>query len=582
MAKPAPRKDGGYVLITVLVLALAASLVTFVSIKESRLQERMSGNQQKMVNAHQAAEKGVYETITLINNLLANNATIAQIQGDIARSGGAGGQNFVISDVSYSAPNLRFLSKGTFQDASAYLKTNFQVTTGVSPFSGGVVACERLQLSGSGTINSYDPTKGNADASGNDRSNARVKVIDGKNQQVRLDGNAPIQGEVQIRNGSLMVNGSSHISGDVKVSGSVELSPSAQIYGNLQTGSYLKMGPSANIGGDVSAVGNVELSSSSHIQGSVQTGGNYAMQSSAEVGGSVSVAGNVTDLGWNSKADSLTHAGTRPSLQSGQFTTTKPDGLVQAAVSSPAAPAISSEDCDPLDIQAKLSPFSSLTPVSTIQSEHSNNNTQASYSFNGNSGQAYSTDNYNSNTAPKIDITPVTMDVLGQQKPVYVLDNLVLDNASMNITSGDVVIYVKNNTKIEGGGSGIHVADGATLTILTPGKVEFGSSGKVTTDATGAATSSNKPPISIYSSYSDGGTGIDVKEAGQVAYAAIYAPYTHAEVKNGTAFSGAVRAKSITVNGAGKLHYDESLEQVKAGSTGSSLNLISLLDYYPN
>ena len=567
----------GYVLVSVLVLALVASMVVFVSIRENQLQERMSGNQQKMINARLAAEKGVYDTITLINSLLASNSTTSQIQSAIARDEPA----FSISSVSYSPPDLHFVSEGKFQDARASIKARFQITTGVSPFSGGVVACDSLQLSGSGTINSYDPTKGDANAADNDLSNAKVKVIDGKGNQVRLDGNAPIKGDVQVNNGSLMISGSSHISGDVKVTGSAELSSSAQIFGDLQTGSSLSMGSSARIGGDVSAVGNVSLSSSASVTGSVQTGGNYQMESSATVGGSVSVAGNVNALGWNSSAGSLTYAGTLPALQPKQFTTTSGQLPTRGAVSSPSAPVISSEECDPIDISAKLAPFSAVTPVSTIESEHSNNGVSASYSFSGTSGQAYSTGNYNSNTSPKLPITPVTMDVLGQQKPVYVLDNLVLNNAAMNITSGDVVIYVKNMTKIEGGGSGIHVANGATLTILTPGKVEFGSSGQVTTGATGAATSSNKPPISIYSSYSAGGTGVDVKDAGNVAYAAIYAPYTHAEVKNGTAFSGAVRAKSITVNGAGQLHYDESLGQVKAGSSGSTIDLLSILDYFP-
>src|SRR5574344_820654 len=124
----------GYVLVSVLVLALVASMVVFVSIRENQLQERMSGNQQKMINARLAAEKGVYDTITLINSLLAANSTTSQIQSAIARNESA----FSISSVSYSPPNLHFISEGKFQDARASLKANFQLTTGVSPFSGGV------------------------------------------------------------------------------------------------------------------------------------------------------------------------------------------------------------------------------------------------------------------------------------------------------------------------------------------------------------------------------------------------------------------------------------------------------------
>ena len=64
-------RQRGYVLVTVLILAMVASMVAFVSIRENQLQERMSGNQQKMINARLAAEKGIYETIALIKNQLA-------------------------------------------------------------------------------------------------------------------------------------------------------------------------------------------------------------------------------------------------------------------------------------------------------------------------------------------------------------------------------------------------------------------------------------------------------------------------------------------------------------------------------
>ena len=121
----------GYVLVSVLVLALVASMVVFVSIRENQLQERMSGNQQKMINARLAAEKGVYDTITLINSLLASNSTTSQIQSAIARDEPA----FSISSVSYSPPDLHFVSEGKFQDARASIKARFQITTGVSPFS---------------------------------------------------------------------------------------------------------------------------------------------------------------------------------------------------------------------------------------------------------------------------------------------------------------------------------------------------------------------------------------------------------------------------------------------------------------
>lgn len=160
------------------------SMVVFVSIRENQLQERI-WQSAKWINARLAAEKGVYDTITLINSLLASNSTTSQIQSAIARMN----PRSLLAVSHYSPPDLHFVSEGKFQDARASIKARFQITTGVSPFSGGVVACDSLQLSGSGTINSYDPTKGDANAADNDLSNAKVKVIDGKGN-AGLDGNA--------------------------------------------------------------------------------------------------------------------------------------------------------------------------------------------------------------------------------------------------------------------------------------------------------------------------------------------------------------------------------------------------------
>lgn len=65
----------GYVLVSVLVLALVASMVVFVSIRENQLQERMSGNQQKMINARLAAERGIAAALDYITNQMASERT---------------------------------------------------------------------------------------------------------------------------------------------------------------------------------------------------------------------------------------------------------------------------------------------------------------------------------------------------------------------------------------------------------------------------------------------------------------------------------------------------------------------------
>ena len=69
----------GYVLVSVLVLALVASMVVFVSIRENQLQERMSGNQQKMINARLAAERGIAAALEHIKTQMASGTDINSI-----------------------------------------------------------------------------------------------------------------------------------------------------------------------------------------------------------------------------------------------------------------------------------------------------------------------------------------------------------------------------------------------------------------------------------------------------------------------------------------------------------------------
>ena len=198
-----------------------------------------------MINARLAAEKGIYDTQQLIAQQLSSGQNIAAILTRINNQNTQSPQNtsyYRTYSASYNAPLLTFISQGHHQDADSYLAARFNISTGLHPFTGGVVACDDISLSGSGSIDSYDPENFNPSSTGLPfRNNAPVKVLDGKgNNGVTLSGGTAIGGNVAINNGSLAL-GNGTINGDVTATANVSMSSATNILGNVTAGGNLKL-----------------------------------------------------------------------------------------------------------------------------------------------------------------------------------------------------------------------------------------------------------------------------------------------------------------------------------------------------
>ena len=523
----------GYVLVSVLVLSLVASMVVFVSIRENQLQERMSGNQQKMINARLLAEKGVYESIALLRNGLTQQSTTAQLQTSLTRTEA----DYQVSNVSYNAPIFSLISKGGYQDATAYLKANLAVDNGIAPFDAGVISCETLEVQGSGQIDSYDPVNGGYDrnTAGRHADNAKVEVLNSGANVNKLDGASPIRGDVKV-NGNVEVQGSAEITGSITVSQNLNMSGGGTKIGSANVGGNLTMSPSAQIIGAANVVGNVDAKS-------------------------------------QTKVGSLSYGGTLTTPQQSGLTAT--NGTI--ANRMPSTPTIQNKSCDPLNITTAFAGYNGLASAGSIAGNHGNQKT--SYNITPTTAEVYKNDNDKNSTTITNSLAS-TANVFSENKEVHVLDSLHLESASLHISGGDVTIIVKGNFNTSGGGSSINVDAGSSLTLLVMGKTELQSNGKFNVSNAGAGVNNGKPPISIYSSYS-GGEGVRFDGAFDGGYAAVYAPLTAAKIEGRGTLSGAVRAKTLTVRGAGGLHYDESLGAVKQAAGPVKVNLVSLSDYYP-
>jgi hypothetical protein len=522
----------GYVLVSVLVLSLVASMVVFVSIRENQLQERMSGNQQKMINARLLAEKGVYESIALLKNGLTQQSTTAQLQTSLTRTEA----DYQVSNVNYNAPIFSLISKGGYQDATAYLKANLAVDNGIAPFDAGVISCQTLEVQGSGQIDSYDPANGGYDrnTAGRHADNAKVEVLNPGASINKLDGASPIRGDVKV-NGSIEVQGSAEITGAITVSQNLNMSGGGTKIGSANVGGNLTMSPSAQIVGAANVVGNVDANS-------------------------------------RTKVGSLSYGGTLTTPQQSGLTAT--NGTI--ANQMPSTPTIQNKSCDPLNIATSFAGYNNLTSAGLIENYHWQ---KESYSMTPTSAEVYKNVNDRDSTTITNSLAS-TANVFGENKGVHVLDALNLNGAMLNISGGDVTIIVKGNFSMTGGSSSINVATGSSLSILVMGTTELGSNASLNVSNAGAGVNNGKPPISVYSSYS-GSQGVRADSAFNGGYAAIYAPLTDAKIEGSGTLSGAVRAKTLTVRGAGGLHYDESLGAVKQAAGPVKVNLVSISDYYP-
>lgn len=530
----AGHRQRGFALLTVLILTFIASMVVFVSIKENMMQERMSGNQKKMINARLAAEKGIYDTQSLIQQRITAGNKIEDIVSTLNRQlTGV----YIISAANYNKPNLTFTSQGQYQDATVYLKTRFSVITGTYPFSAGIISCENMTLSAGGVINSYDPSKG-AYSSNNNNKKASVQTI----------------------NGSATINGGAPLYGDLRVNGSATLSGSATVTGNITTT------------GDLTLNSN---NSNDRIS-SVDVGGNLAFTNTAQISGHANVSGNVRDYP-GATVGSMSYGGTFTHTN-GDINSQLNKGNFSNIVHQPTpAPTVTSPPCDPLDIAHSAPDFSALTTNGTISGGHYYPAGSGSLVITPSAAELYTGSGLNKTSG----ISPQTINALGTNNSGYVLDSLNMEGTTLHISGGDVTLVVKGDFIMQGGAPTIQVDAGSSLNIIVAGKTELSSSGQVIVGDAGAGNNNNKSPLTIYSANTDSQNGVKISGAMQGGYAAIYAPLTNVYLTAGGQFSGAVRGKNVAVDGGTSLHYDESLQNVNKGSASSRANLLSIYDYYP-
>lgn len=585
-------KQNGFVVISVLLITTISTMVALSAVSESRLQERIAGNQIKQLNARTIAEQGMFDSLKYIKSAsLTRDAAEAAIQDDssVVCPNGSNCAYSIEVSAGTDADALRVVSTGTYQGASASLQAEMLIIPGEpGKQPAGIVACEGITISASGSIDSFD---------------SRLGIYGSTN-----NGEVNISSEADII--SLSEDSSINISGGDPIQANVTAAGDVTVKDDVNNENYTDQVP-WTIKGSIAAVGTITLDQSA-IAGNVSSGDSISI-TGGRVGDGTADNGNVSSgtsltLGWGAP----TTTGEAGTDASGSVTATeiletnganKNDFSTNITQSAGATPVLPTVQCDGLDIATALPGVPSAKDTTTndhrgVFSGTPSGNVEITFT------ETSATGNFiGSTTEEPIILTPIadqasTLWTDEGTRSVYYLDTMTLEKTMITIV-GDVTIMVDGNVDVKNGSSntlGFKFADNDTnssLTLLTTGTVDISSNASVFSNAT-INSNDQKVPLTIYSSFDSGEDSVDagftdiltpgITMAGDTnTYAKVYAPLANIVYSGSGKMTGSIQGRNILVTGDGGVHYDKALadfDPLEGDPTPATFKFSAIYDYY--
>ncbi|MBQ4799238.1 hypothetical protein J8L73_08850 [Pseudoalteromonas sp. MMG006] len=616
------KNTSGFTLVTVLILTSIASIVVLSTLRDSVIQERLSGNFQKKLNARLMSEKGVFASIERLEAAMTDDPTIS-INDLIVRNSEVSGTSSLESsiynatieidsngDILVSSEGTRFEGESQMQAIFEYVAGGGGAISSDSVFSNGITGCSGAVISGSGLIDSYDSSLGDyndtlADGSKNISEEFVVNTVN-ESGDITLNGSSTIEGSVlSSSNLSIIqgadVTGNIHSNGNLILSGGVVVGGDASAYLNYTQSSGTVLGNiSANqsisikqapVGGDISSLGPVSITGNA-IQGfvssydlialnqttihnGVYTSGNYE-QTGGTVYGGVRVQGNVTLKQWGSTIDSkdLRYAGNGSFKGDTPEYAFSPYKVSSKAISIPTIEPVEkitpeSENnrgltaCDPLDIATAIDGVSVNT---TSPDLFINNNSSAGDLLELATNEANFLVDYGS--TPDGPITAKAATFLGSETQIFYFDDVTIKGRMQVKSNHNAVMFVDGDFTMNGASS-LTIPDNSSLTIIIKGKLKIGNGAQVYAPDNGI-TNEGRPVFSIYSSYSGSDTGVEFSGGTRELYAVVYAPLSQVKVTSAVGFKGSILGDAVILSGAGGIHFDTALNEASFGGSSSS------------
>ncbi|KZN68939.1 DUF7305 domain-containing protein [Pseudoalteromonas luteoviolacea] len=567
-------RQSGFTLVKVMLLSTMASVVVFTSMKDTLVQERLSGNFQKDLNSRLQAEKGVFASADDLNDYVNANTGATADQLLLAKPGLNHGTH---ADGQYATQHSKVTNAdGTVSievaslgqkyglDAANNMVAMFKYTEAVYEpiFKNAVTGCKGVNLSGSGLVDSYDSRNGTYEQTKS--SNGDVNTVIG-DADVVLSGHSPIEGDVKA-SGILYLKGSSPVIGDVQSNTGIDISHGGglRVKGNVLTQGFV-----IHRGGDISGV--------------VRANGNVEMLWGADI------------LNEQKEALDIQYGGT------GKFevaTEHSQDGIYYSAEKFNVNPNVeavrvydpNSPDYDPENPDKECDPLALPANMPNVIDENNNYSdfkvgAQQVFDFTPHVGE------FTQGQGKKLNSTETNIYLFDINKQnhgrtnnegteyAFGMKNVNIGsdgvvNIDGGINGGDVIWLIDGDFTM-GGNSRLNIKDKSSLTIFVTGKVNLGASAQVVTEKPGI-TKSGWGTFSIFSSYradpndpsQRNKPGVKVSGTSSL-YAVIYAPMTSISMTGSGQFFGTVRGATIEAHGGSGVHFDEALKDLKIGSGGT-------------
>lgn len=417
---------------------------------------------------------------------------------------------------------------------------------GGSPFESAILACEGIELTGSGRIDSFD-SRLEAYRQSTARNGGHVRTI-GDAADIELRGNSPIHGNV-VATGGVLATGSSRVYGDIDANGRVELRANAAYSGDVRTTGDVLVTNTSTIEGSVAANGDIRFTNGATVHGEARAGGDVTFaHPNPRVLGDVSAGGTIHPH----RNDASRHV----------------DGEARTAAGPVGISEIAPQPCDPLainDIVAAFEHVPSVGRVDTGQSQRERWELTPA-------GLRSFDDNWN--VKSYVDTPAHQVEVFGQASSMIRTDDLRIGWRPLTVRGGHVVLFVDGDLDMNSSG-GLVIEEGSRLTVFVTGQTTLGGSANMV-DLRPVDRDGNVR-FSLFSTHVDNGQhqhGVRIQGNAHVA-ASVYAPYANVRVTGSGGLYGAVRGNRVDVRGAGGIHFDEALADLdladqRPGAPGSA------------
>lgn len=572
----------GMSLVTVLMLSALAATIAFSALQTALTQNRISGNFQKKLNSQQQAEQALFDSFHRINSFLLENpnAAVEELASVAVNEGSNALRYNNIESVQLVSNQLVLNGKGGFlHDSVSRQRAKLLFYPGVSstpitPFEFALTGCDSVNLAGSGAIQSYDSTNPNAAITGAD-----VRTVNA-DSNLTLSGASPITGDVFSR-GNITLTGSAKVSGNINANGNISLnSAGVVVSGNVHAYRGITISNTLTIQGEIRANEDITISNGATIGNGIKTKANLIVSNAPTVSNAVLVERDIKIEKWIADGNyfknktqifyggtTQNNFGTRnPAL------TVDPVELLETNQSD-VTNAEFNKLCDPLGLpllfQNAVIPSLPLERFKVFQAGN-----QRIYKFNGNTGYA----NFSDKPDAKFLVAAQQFSFANDTTPTFFLKGLDIESNAIVHIEGHVRLFLEQGMTLKGDAQFV-IKPGSTLTILTTGKIEITGSGRFRTTEGGSEVPeglvNGRPVLSIYSNYQSKNVndiGILLSGASSGLYATIYSPASHIKVTGSNNFRGSAIGKTLSVDGAGFIRYDQALKTVGSGSNSGPGN----------